>query len=63
MNKPEIVKGSFSVDDIHRVREHHAEITKNMSSEERINYINSEAEKVRARIRKCKKRKSSLVNR
>lgn len=60
MNKLEIKEGSFSVDDIHRVREYHDEITKDMSSEERANYFNEEAEKVREEIRKLKKERVAI---
>ena len=60
MNKPIFEKGSFSVDDIHRVREYHHEITKDMSSKERRNYINSEAEKTRREIRKHRKERIAI---
>lgn len=60
MNKPIIEKESFSVDDIHKVREYHHEITKDMSSKERRNYINNQAEKTRKEIRKNKREKIAI---
>ena len=60
MTKP-VFKDSFSVDDIHKLREYNYEVTKNMTSEERINYINSKADKVRKRIEKIKKEKNKLA--
>jgi hypothetical protein len=38
MNKPEISE-NFTVDDIHKIREYHYALTKNMSVEERNNFI------------------------
>ena len=40
MNKLVIEKGSFSVDDIHKVREYYHEMTKDMSVKERRSYYN-----------------------
>ena len=39
MKKP-VFKKSFSVDDIHELREYHYETTKDMTREERIEEIN-----------------------
>ena len=55
MNKPNIEKGSFYVDDIHKIREYNYEKTKNLSSKDLIKYINDRAEKTREEIRKRKK--------
>ena len=55
MNKPNIEKGSFSVDDIHKIREYNYEKTKDMSSKELIKYIDDRAEKTRKEIRKRRK--------
>ncbi|MBR0427720.1 MAG: hypothetical protein IJK18_05945 [Clostridia bacterium] len=60
MNKLVIEKGSFSVDDIHKVREYYHEMTKDMSVKERRSYYNKEAEKVRKEIRKCRKEKIAI---
>ncbi len=49
MTKP-IIKDSFSVDDIHKVREYHYEMTKNLSTEERLKEIKDKAEKVRKEL-------------
>ena len=43
MTKP-IIKDSFSVEDIHKLREYHYESTKNMTKKERIKEINDKAE-------------------
>lgn len=40
MDKPIIKENSFSVDDIHKLREYHYETTKHLSDEEIINEIN-----------------------
>ena len=60
MNKPTIKKGSFSVDDIHKIREYNYEKTKDLSSEELIKYINDRAEKTRKEIKKHKKEKIAI---
>ena len=49
MIKP-IIKDSFSVDDIHKIREYHYEVTKNFSAEERLKEINDKAEKVKKEL-------------
>ena len=36
MNKPKLKKDSFSVDDIHKIREYNYERTKNLSSKDLI---------------------------
>jgi hypothetical protein len=38
MNKP-IISENFNVNDIHKIREYHYELTKNMSVEERNEFI------------------------
>ena len=60
MNKPVFEKRSFSVDDIHRVREYHHEVTKKMTSKERRKYLNNEAEKTRREIRKHRKERIAI---
>lgn len=47
---------SFSVDDIHRVREEIYEKTKDLSSDELVNYINDKADEVRKKQIKTKKK-------
>ena len=49
MTKP-VIKDSFSVDDIHKVREYHYEITKHLSTKERLKDIKEKAEKVKKEL-------------
>ncbi len=58
MNKPVFEENSFSVDDIHKIREWHYEQTKHLSNEEIIKDINKRAEKVRKDIEKMKKKRA-----
>ena len=60
MNKP-VFKDSFSVDDIHKLREYNYEITKNMTKEERIAYINDKAEKAKEKINKIKAEREKMA--
>lgn len=60
MNKPVIKENSFSVEDIHKIREYHYEQTKNLSSDEFIKEINERAKKVRNDIKKAKKKKVAI---
>ena len=55
MNKP-VLKRSFSVDDIHKLREYHYEKTKEFSSKELIEEINEKANKVREKINANRKK-------
>ena len=55
MNKP-ILKDSFSVDDIHKLREYHYEKTKEFSSKELIDEINDKADKVKEKINANRKK-------
>ncbi len=57
MNKPVFEENSFSVDDIHKIREWHYEQTKHLSDEEIVKDINKKAEKVRKDIEKMKKKR------
>ncbi len=57
MNKPVLKKNSFSVDDIHKLREYHYEKTKNLSTEERIKEISDSAKRVKKNIEKARKKK------
>ena len=50
MTEP-VFKDSFSVDDIHRLRECHYEMTKNMTREERLKEINDTAEAFKKEMR------------
>ena len=53
MKKP-VIRDSFSVDDIHRVREYHYETTKNLSKEERLEEIRKKAENVKSKLREMR---------
>ncbi len=59
MNKPVFEENSFSVDDIHKIREWHYEQTKHLSNEEIVKDINKRAEKVRKDIEKMKKKRAA----
>ena len=60
MDKPVLKENSFSVDDIHKIREYHYETTKNLSDDEFIKEINERAKKVRDDIKKAKKKKIAI---
>ncbi len=59
MNKPVFEENSFSVDDIHKIREWHYEQTKHLSNEEIVKDINKRAEKVKKDIEKMKKKRAA----
>ncbi len=50
-----IISPNFTIEDIHKIREYHYEITKNMTSREKINFYN---EGGRAFLAEMKKRKA-----
>lgn len=60
MDKPILKENSFSVDDIHKMREYHYEKTKNLSNDEFIKEINERAKKVQEDIKKAKKKKVAI---
>ena len=59
MKKP-VFKGSFSVEDIHKLREYHYEMTKNMTNEERAKEINDRAKRFKKEM-KDKRVKEAIV--
>jgi len=59
MKKPNLEK-SFSVEDIHELREYHFEITKGFSAEEFLNDINKKAEKLKKEMKKQKKERKAI---
>ena len=59
MNKP-IINDSLSVDEIHKIREYHYEITKNMSNKEVADEINKEASKFKKKLKARNKRKAAV---
>ena len=59
MTKP-VIKDSFSVDDIHKIREYHYEMTKNMTDKKIIDDINKEAEEFKKKL-KARRKKRTVV--
>ena len=59
MDKP-IIKDSFSVDDIHKIREYHYEMTKNLSREEKIKEIKDKANKVKEELKRKKEEREAV---
>ena len=53
MLRKTIIEDSFSVDDIHKVREQYYEMTKNLSRDERLKKIKNKAEKVKKESKKA----------
>ena len=53
-------KDSFSVEDIHKLREEHYEKTKNLPPEEVIDEINKKAEKFKKTLNKDNKKKLAM---
>lgn len=60
MVKPIIKENSFSVEDIHKIREYHYETTKTLSRSERIKEINERANRVSKATKQKKLKKKSL---
>lgn len=60
MNKPVLKENSFSVEDIHKLREYHYEKTKNLSTEERIREVSDSAKRVKKDIEKARKKKVAI---
>ena len=57
MEKP-ILSPNFTIEDIHKIREYHYELTKDMTSQERINFYN---EGGRAFLKEIQERKLQKV--
>ncbi|MCL2047231.1 MAG: hypothetical protein FWG87_00750 [Defluviitaleaceae bacterium] len=56
---PELnISPAFTVGDIHKVREYHYEITKNMTTEERRTFYKKGADEAERKIREIKKQKN-----
>ncbi|MDO5296527.1 MAG: hypothetical protein Q4F00_07850 [bacterium] len=49
MEKP-ILSPSFTIEDIHKLREYNYEITKNMTRQEKIEYYNNRGRKVQTEL-------------
>lgn len=59
MNKPDL-KDSFSVDDIHKLREYNYEKNKSLTNAERLNLINKKAKEFKKEIKKSKNEKVAI---
>ena len=57
MNKP-ILSPNFTIDDIHKLREYNYYQTKDMTSQERIDYYNSRGLEVHKKIQEHKLKKT-----
>lgn len=57
MTKPIIKENSFSVDDIHKIREYHYETTKTLSRADRIKEIKERADRVSKKLKQNKTEK------
>lgn len=60
MEKP-VFKDSFSVDDIHKLREYHYEITKDITTEERIKEINDKADEVEREVEAMRAKRVAVL--
>ena len=56
------LKESNAMRELHEIREKNSELYKHMSDEEKINYINSEAEKFLEDLKKFKENNSKKVS-
>lgn len=61
MDKPNI-SPDFTIDDIHKLREHNYNTTKDMTIDERNAYYKSKAEKIRTELETRKKEKQLVTH-
>lgn len=61
MNEPNI-SPNLTIEDIHKIREYHYELTKNMSSKERAAFYKTGADKVQQEIEARRKSKAFRIN-
>ncbi|MCX4327362.1 MAG: hypothetical protein OSJ45_08720 [Lachnospiraceae bacterium] len=59
MNKP-ILSPSFTVDDIHKLREYNYEMTKDMTDQEKMDYYNKRGREVQRKIQERKLQKAQV---
>ncbi|MDE7251357.1 MAG: hypothetical protein K2O32_00225 [Acetatifactor sp.] len=59
MAKPNI-SPDFTIEDIHKIREYHYELTKDMTVQEKINFYNEGGRAFLAEMEKRKKQKAQL---
>ncbi len=55
-----IISPDFTIEDIHKIREYNYELTKDMTTQERINFYNEGGGAVLAEIEKRKQQKAQL---
>ena len=55
------ISPDFTLEDIHKIREYHYEMTKNMTTEERISYHKRGAEKCLQEFEEYKERKKKIA--
>ena len=60
MNSKLEISPNFTIDDIHKIREYHYEITKNMTTDEWCAYFNNTANRV---LKEMAERKAEKANR
>ncbi len=53
-----VISPDFTVEDIHRIREYHYELTKDMTTQERINFYNEGGRAFLAEMEKKKQQKA-----
>ena len=58
--KPLDISPDFTIEDIHKIREHNYEMTKNMTRQEKIDYYNQRGEKVHREIQSMKSKDINL---
>ena len=59
--KPDI-SPDFTIDDIHKIREYHYELAKDMTTQERINFYNEGGRAFLAEMEKRKRQKAAANN-
>ena len=59
--KPDI-SPDFTIDDIYKIREYHYELTKDMTTQERINFYNEGGRAFLAEMEKRKRQKAAANN-
>ncbi len=59
--KPDI-SPDFTIDDIHKIREYHYELTNDMTTQERINFYNEGGRAFLAEMEKRKRQKAAANN-
>ena len=55
-----IISPDFTIEDIHKIREYHYELTKDMTTQEKINFYNEGGRTFLAEMEKRKQQKSQV---